>query len=588
MKKLLLSSLFLLFTTLGYTQVVFYVEGPPSLLGNYDFSYATAASGWGVPDLTNPANAVRDTLVMVGDGTVQDSLTCGPVVNPSSVAGKIAVVYRGDCEFAAKAVNAQNAGAIAVVVINHSSGTITMGAGAQGVNVTIPVVMISNADGAILRSEILAGNVEVFIGSKSGFYANDLGFYSSHVLRPRSGANPVLISQDASEYDVPLGGWVYNFGQNNQTGITFSADITYQGTSLYSNTSAPPFNLNAGDSMYVTFPTFSQTSYNVGTYTLKYTINSATADDFDFDNSYTTYFNISDSIFTLSRLDTIANRPLNVTSVRSNAGDPPNGAFTSCIVFRDPNASRLRALGMSFSGSTRIEHTLDGKFVDLVLYSWEDAFVDLNDANFGFNNLNLVTFASYDYTADLQDQVIYVPFDNNGVILQDNQRYLACLEMFDEELFIGYDTQSDYRFFRQSETQPQPLFPILSPNTTNSAQLTWYFNGFGLNSVPALGLHVIPASYPIGIEEHEGLTKITPYPNPTDEFVNIPFHSDQAGAIDLTIYDIAGKLIRSEKLSIVNNQLLTVNTSSLAAGKYIFHVKFADEKETSFSVMINR
>ena len=44
---------------------------------------------------------------------------CTPLVNEAAIAGKIALVDRGVCGFAIKVKNAQNAGAIGVVVGNN-------------------------------------------------------------------------------------------------------------------------------------------------------------------------------------------------------------------------------------------------------------------------------------------------------------------------------------------------------------------------------------------------------------------------------------------------------------------------------------
>jgi hypothetical protein len=103
----------------------------------------------------------------VNDGSAGDSLGCNALTNAAAVSGKIAVVYRGSCEFGIKALNAQNAGAIGVIVINNASGTMDMGVGANGAAVNIPVAMISNADGAILKSQLDAGTtVRAILGTK--------------------------------------------------------------------------------------------------------------------------------------------------------------------------------------------------------------------------------------------------------------------------------------------------------------------------------------------------------------------------------------------------------------------------------------
>ena len=61
--------------------------------------------------------------------------------------GKIAVVDRGICGFNVKVKNAQDAGAVGVLVVNNAAGTPPPGLGGTDPTVTIPSVMITQADG---------------------------------------------------------------------------------------------------------------------------------------------------------------------------------------------------------------------------------------------------------------------------------------------------------------------------------------------------------------------------------------------------------------------------------------------------------
>ena len=135
-------------------QLAVYCKTPASVAGSKVFTWAPPAGNWGTPDLTIPENAITDTLMLVDDGTIGDSLACNPLIN--DITGKIALLYRGACEFGVKAKNAQDAGAVGVIIINHSGAPVGMGPGAQGANVTIPVVMISTADGAAIGAEVNA------------------------------------------------------------------------------------------------------------------------------------------------------------------------------------------------------------------------------------------------------------------------------------------------------------------------------------------------------------------------------------------------------------------------------------------------
>lgn len=77
---------------------------------------------------------------------------CTAISTP--LAGSIALIDRGACDFSIKALNAQSAGATAVIIANNQGGTavFTMGAGTSAQRVRIPAVMISQNDGADLKA----------------------------------------------------------------------------------------------------------------------------------------------------------------------------------------------------------------------------------------------------------------------------------------------------------------------------------------------------------------------------------------------------------------------------------------------------
>ena len=70
--------------------------------------------------------------------------------NAAAVRGKVPVISRGGCTFAEKVKNAQNAGAVAVLLANNAAGTFTPGG--TDPTVTIPSFGISQADGDALRA----------------------------------------------------------------------------------------------------------------------------------------------------------------------------------------------------------------------------------------------------------------------------------------------------------------------------------------------------------------------------------------------------------------------------------------------------
>jgi subtilisin family serine protease len=79
---------------------------------------------------------------------------CNPLSNAANLSGKIALIDRGTCFFADKIQRAQSAGAIAVIMVNNVPGDpITMG-GSGSELITIPGVMISQSDGALLKAHL--------------------------------------------------------------------------------------------------------------------------------------------------------------------------------------------------------------------------------------------------------------------------------------------------------------------------------------------------------------------------------------------------------------------------------------------------
>jgi Zn-dependent metalloprotease len=78
---------------------------------------------------------------------------CTAITNGAQVGGKIALIDRGVCEFSTKVLNAQNAGAVAVIIANNApTGLPGMGAGAVAAQVTIPSLGVQQGTGTAIRN----------------------------------------------------------------------------------------------------------------------------------------------------------------------------------------------------------------------------------------------------------------------------------------------------------------------------------------------------------------------------------------------------------------------------------------------------
>ena len=105
---------------------------------------------------------------------------CTPfnAANADAVRRKIAMVSRGTCGFAVKVKNAQNAGAIGVIVADNAPGAVT-GMGGADPSITIPAVRVTQADGALIAAGLAkdngntAGTVARFERSKTSISGAD-------------------------------------------------------------------------------------------------------------------------------------------------------------------------------------------------------------------------------------------------------------------------------------------------------------------------------------------------------------------------------------------------------------------------------
>jgi hypothetical protein len=124
---------------------------------------------------------------LVDDGSSSPTLGCDPLVGFTP--GTIALVRRGTCLFADKAFNAEQAGAVATVIVNDGRCSdapasdqcvVNMGGGTLGPSVSIPVVMLAMADGEPIISAVAGGQaVSGRVGGRSRSAVGGMPYISS-------------------------------------------------------------------------------------------------------------------------------------------------------------------------------------------------------------------------------------------------------------------------------------------------------------------------------------------------------------------------------------------------------------------------
>ena len=100
---------------------------------------------------------VTGDVALYSEATDTSHIACDPANANNDLNGKIVLLSRGACAFAAKILNAQNAGAIAVIVMDNVPGEAPFIMGGDDPTITIPAVMISFEDGGRIRSVLSGG-----------------------------------------------------------------------------------------------------------------------------------------------------------------------------------------------------------------------------------------------------------------------------------------------------------------------------------------------------------------------------------------------------------------------------------------------
>lgn len=137
----------------GYQETSLHVSAPAPLARDYGFY----TSGGNFGPIPAPANfngqwvLATDALEAPAPGTTPTTTDgCSPITNAAAIAGKVAMIDRGNCGFVVKVKNAQNAGATAVVILNSAATWGTMGG--TDPTITIPAVLVQQGDGAAFKA----------------------------------------------------------------------------------------------------------------------------------------------------------------------------------------------------------------------------------------------------------------------------------------------------------------------------------------------------------------------------------------------------------------------------------------------------
>jgi minor extracellular serine protease Vpr len=181
-------------------------------LATFTVTPANLTAGYGNAAAAPPAPTSGSlSLAKTGTPTTAND-ACSPLA-PGSLTGKAVLIRRGTCTFHIKSLNAQTAGAAAVVLYNNVAGRFSPTvAGTPAI--TIPVVAISDVEGVAINNAIVAGPQTLNWTDQTGTFVNPTGglisSFSSYglgaelALKPDIGAPGGLIR---STYPLEQGGY---------------------------------------------------------------------------------------------------------------------------------------------------------------------------------------------------------------------------------------------------------------------------------------------------------------------------------------------------------------------------------------------
>lgn len=589
---------------------------PSSIAG--DKIYTASWPTWGGAVIT----PISDVPVIMMDGTTSltDSFACGGFA-VGAMTGKIALVWRGPlggsaCEFGYKALQAQNAGAIAVVIINQypGEGPVGMAAGSSGASVTIPVFMIGNLDGIAISAVYHTSppnTVKMTITPWGIGKNNDIGFLPGGISIWHDYAIPASQLTGPSvpqAYKGIDGAFIGNWGVNNATNVQLNSSVTFTpnggsaGTPHTSSVSLASF--PAIDSVWTMFGA----EYDLpaasgeGRYDLTYTLTSDSTDEFSADNTANYSFYACDSTFSKGRYDFAKKRPV------ANAWYTPGFNYLWGVPYYVAmGGSAIKNLQFSASSGPGL---LPVATMNFYVFKWTDGSFGTSSLNNAIETgeMELVGAATknFDGVSDSSFNFFTVPIvadttnftSGPQVILDSAKWYLVAAEVVypgTSRIALGCDgslgayprTYGRAHFNNFTELyNPAVDTDKVSLRTVyqGAAWTSFTFGGASYNVdsvtyhgqiglIPAIAMNITPKSTSVidnsGVNNTNADVKIAVYPNPASDYVTVSLDMlSKAKTVTYTVISSAATIVRKETRNNITNDKYTFSTSKLASGNY--------------------
>jgi hypothetical protein len=487
-----------------------------------------------------------------------DSLCCDSIP-AGQLTGKVAVIRRGVCGFSIKALNAQKAGAVAVLIANHydvatqnECSTMNMGATQpQADQTTIPCFFMSRQMAEYVDAALKSGSpVEVCIIIPEVRLAS--------IFMPAS-------SKRTPVHQIPIdtfgfGASLTNTSGVNRTNVVLKASVlTDKDSVLYTTQQVIP-NLDAAvvDSFFP-LPGLYAPELPIGTYSILYTVNSDPVGGvIPAEARVRTNFYVTANLFAKDDGATVGFRP----------GSLGNSWGVGALYTTNPKVTeqyQVKEVEFAFTTNTS-ELPIENVMADIYFFKVKDDVLP-NYSNFDNTKFESESFewqgiASYQATPTTQpfsDQkvtILDLLTGNVGVRLQNGARYVLAVQYQDNSRFV-------FHAFDQDVPLPAPSTLVFNGQ--------WFLGGFqgGPSAILRMYMDLVSTTDEKPLPE----TVMQVRPNPVvDGQLNLQLGFERPTDATITIAELSGRVITYEVREGLTNERLSYALPQLASGTYLARI----------------
>ncbi|MCB0661425.1 MAG: T9SS type A sorting domain-containing protein [Saprospiraceae bacterium] len=530
----------------------FVVKAPSNIAGSYPYGTQVSTDGeWG-PQL----NYTVQGDVAWGFTAAGDSLGCEPIV--TDLTGKMAIIRRGVCNFSLKVYNAQAAGAVGCIILNHyddpandAETVVGMLGGDSLTAVTIPAVFASRATGEKIVSEVDAGSTVNAAFELKNMY-DQVGPYSYHTPLDQ------VIALDQISVNI------FNSSDTDVQDVTAKVEIEDPAGGMAAFTLNKMVDPQA-DSLFVFEDAYTPTM--TGTYTMTF------SNDYSSDTLVQNFI-VTDYTFGVD------DGEIDGSLSAGDQGFIDDGRRYDMGSSYIAGANGGTATHMTFALANPADLYTGDQVADLfslVVY-------DMDPNNTGvisgqadsYDDFQVVGFGGYSLTGNEQpNELITVEFFD-PIVLEANKAYLAV---------VSYDgNAANINIAPRYTSAGATNYPFFG-STVFTDRL--YMGGWVSNNNAIIRMHMQGFMTDVRDLPLLGEDQVTLFPNPASTDINLELALENASDVQVYISDFDGKLVRQDQLDNVKEGVFNYNVNDLANGTYFMTVKSQEGWRTKKFVVVH-